>query len=137
MGRIFLAAVCGCLLVAGALAWHPRRGVEQPAPVRLGDDRQWVADHGQPDRVGLDYFDRLATQVWRLPSSGAGWQHSDVEVMTYGQAHVNVFFVMVPRDGLGWTDDFRDQFTWEFYGCSDSRTDRLLVKCPGFVGRKG
>lgn len=88
-------------------------------PARALDPHQWMADHGNADLVSFDRFDRLAYNVWRLPtpmhSNFAGWRPSDVECLTYIKQHVTAYFVRVDENS-----------SWKYWGCSDSRTGHLI-----------
>lgn len=118
-------------LTAYTVIRHPvPRQPPKAHPTRLADDDQWMADHGRPDFVQFDYFDRLAPR-WHLASpigkGFAGWAHSDVECLTYIQSHVTVFFVRAAKTGADMKDS--DRLAWKLFGCSDSRTGHL-ERCP-------
>lgn len=133
---ICLIAIAG--LTAYSLIRRPAVPPTPHPPGRLADHDQWVADHGKADLVGFDRFDRLATEVWRLPiplhQGFVGWKDSEVEWMTYIRPHVAVFFVMVTGPGTDYSDS--NHLAWKLFGCSDSRTGQLLPECPGPVIRK-
>ena len=88
------------------------------------DRQRWVAEHGDPDLMAIDYFDRLAREVWHLPIGKGqfGWAHTDVDCLVYRKSRLIVFFVLAKSDGPG--SDFGYDFL--FYGCANSRTGRLL-----------
>jgi len=130
-----LGLCCGLIAFVFCVDTHHARP-QAAAPIRLSDHDQWVADHGQADLVGFDYFDHLAYNFWHLPipmhQGFAGWEHRDVECMTYIRPHVTVFFVMAAKPR---SDDPLD-YDWPFFGCSDARTGRVLSADRKVCGAK-